>query len=273
MQEEWRDINGYEGLYQVSNLGRIKSLDRKVKGKNGIVQSLHGKILSLQFDKDRYYMVILSKNGKETDHKVHRLVAQAFIPNPYHYPEVNHKDENKQNNRVDNLEWCTAKYNTNYGTAMRRMVLHHHVPKNNASSKAAYQYTKEGKFVKEWPSIRETIRAGFKDTCSCCLGKTKSCKGYIWKYAKSVNFDKGNLSRKELKKYEYKKTHNMPLNTANSKPVLQYTLNNKFVKRWPSASEAGRNGYDDTHIRDCCRGKNHTHKGYIWKYASDIKAK
>jgi hypothetical protein len=111
MQETWKDIKNYEGLYQISTLGRIKSFPRKGTYKNA-------KILKPYKDGGNYYYVIgLHKNGKRKYKAIHRLVAETFIPNPNNYPLVNHKDENKLNNCVDNLEWCTHKYNSNYGKA------------------------------------------------------------------------------------------------------------------------------------------------------------
>ena len=102
MMEEWRAVPGYEGLYEVSNTGNIKSL-------------IKNKIIKYFINKKGYRLVSLSKNGIIKKFSVHRLVAQAFIPNPDNLPQVNHKDEDKTNNNVDNLEWCDAKYNTNYG--------------------------------------------------------------------------------------------------------------------------------------------------------------
>ena len=114
--EEWRDIKGYEGLYQVSNLGRVKSLARKINNQYGKKERL----MTQKIDKDGYKRVGLNKNGKQIYYGVHRLVAQAFISNPNNYPQINHKDENKSNNKVDNLEWCDGKYNQNYGTINER---------------------------------------------------------------------------------------------------------------------------------------------------------
>lgn len=106
IQEEWKDIEGYEGLYMISNLGRVKSLR-------------HGKWIERRSNVNRqgYYALTLHKDGGNKTCTIHRLVAKAFIPNPLGFPCVNHKDENKENNRVDNLEWCTYVYNNNYGTA------------------------------------------------------------------------------------------------------------------------------------------------------------
>lgn len=110
--EEWKDVPNYERLYQASNLGNIRSLNYNHTGK---IQ-----ILKMSIDKDGYPMITLHKNGKQKTYRVHRIVAQTFLENPNNYPEVNHKDENKQNNKVENLEWCTCKYNQNYGTRTER---------------------------------------------------------------------------------------------------------------------------------------------------------
>lgn len=110
--EIWKDIEGYEGLYQVSNKGRVKSLNYKRTGKEGI--------LSSSPTSSGYLIVNLCKNKKQKPFYIHRLVAKAFLPNPNNLPQVNHKDENKENNTVYNLEWCTAKYNNNYGTHNER---------------------------------------------------------------------------------------------------------------------------------------------------------
>ena len=106
--EIWKDVKGYEGLYQVSNLGRIKSL--------GNLQNRKEKLLKINI-RNGYCTTYLYKNNKKKSFLCHRLVAEAFISNPDNLPQVNHKDENKLNNCVENLEWCTAKYNVNYSSA------------------------------------------------------------------------------------------------------------------------------------------------------------
>ena len=119
MREVWRNIKGYEDLYQVSNLGRVKSLSRKIfNGKNYYISK--EKILKPAKDKDGYVQVLLYKNNRHKTYKVHRLVAMAFLPNPNNLPQINHKDENKQNNYTSNLEWCTPKYNQNYGNRNKK---------------------------------------------------------------------------------------------------------------------------------------------------------
>ena len=120
MIEEWRPIVGYEELYEVSNLGRVRSIDRYVKYSNGQIHLHKGKVLSPVKSNLGYLLVSLCCNGKYKMFLVHRLVTEAFIPNPENLPEVNHKDEDKANNSVDNLEWCDRSYNNNYGTARIR---------------------------------------------------------------------------------------------------------------------------------------------------------
>lgn len=170
-EEIWKDVVGYEGLYQVSDKGRVKSL---WFGKDKILKPLK--------DGWGYIFVYLCKNGERKMCKIHRLVAQAFIPNTNSLPQVNHKDEDKTNNKVENLEWCDRKYNNNYGTRTQRQA---EKMTNGKLSKPVLQYTKDGKFVKEWKSTMDVQRnLGYFQTSisSCCLGKYKSAYNFIWKY-------------------------------------------------------------------------------------------
>ena len=121
IEEIWKPVIGYEGLYEVSSYGRVRSLDRYVKGKGESYWLRKGKVLSPEKNKDGYLLVSLCCNGKRYLRTVHRLIAQAFIPNPDNLPEVNHLDEDKTNNRVDNLEWCDRSYNNNYGNRMDKV--------------------------------------------------------------------------------------------------------------------------------------------------------
>lgn len=118
MKEIWKDIKGYEGLYQISNLGRVKSLTH-ISTNNHIMK---GKILKYRKTKNGRIQIGLYKNGKQSQKYLSRLVAETFISNPNNLPEVNHKDENIENNCIDNLEWCDSKYNSNYGTRTKRIV-------------------------------------------------------------------------------------------------------------------------------------------------------
>lgn len=119
MEEIWKDIKGYEGLYQVSNLGNIRSL----KFKNNIIEKERIRVLRQQL-RNGYLTINLTKNGKRKNYQIHRLVAQEFISNPNQYSIVNHKDYKKTNNRVDNLEWCTQKYNVNYSICNMKNKVH-----------------------------------------------------------------------------------------------------------------------------------------------------
>ena len=176
--ELWKDVKDYEGLYQVSTFGRVRSLDKYIDAEIRNVDKVlkRGKILKPVCGKDGYLRVHLFKEGKRTNFLVHRLVAKTFIPNPDNLPLVNHKDEDKTNNYPYNLEWCTVKYNINYGTHTKRSAEKH--------SKTVYQYDLEGNLIKEWDSTREAGRNGFSSShiSSCCLGKAKTHKGYIWSY-------------------------------------------------------------------------------------------
>lgn len=167
--EVWKDIKGYEGLYQVSNLGNVRSLNFNHIGEIRVLKPI--------LNRYGYLFVNLCHEGKVKTLKIHRIVASAFLENPGNLPQVNHKDEDKKNNRVENLEWCDARYNSNYGTRNERVA--------KSLSKRVLQFTKEGEFVKEWPSIHEAGRNGFNQghVWSCCIGKRKSANGYNWRYA------------------------------------------------------------------------------------------
>lgn len=183
MEEVWKDIEGYEGLYQVSNMGRVRSLDREVKHIYG-KQLKKGKILVLCNNRKGYKHVNLCKCGKINTHEVHRLVAKAFIPNPEKLRCINHRDENPENNRVDNLEWCTNKYNSNYGTIKNRLSEKH---TNGKNSKPVLQYTLDYEFVREWPSTKEVQRELGFDSSSIarCCRKARyynTAYGSIWMY-------------------------------------------------------------------------------------------
>lgn len=172
MEEIWKDNEGYEGMYQVSNMGRVRSLRRNIILRQGISRG--------------YYILILSKNGKRLTNKVHRLVANAFISNPNNYPIVNHKDENKTNNCVNNLEWCDSKYNINYGTGNKKRGL---TNTNGKLSKPVCQYSKDGCFIKEWKSIMDVQRmTGYSggNISKCCRNIIKTAYGYIWRFKKEI---------------------------------------------------------------------------------------
>ena len=191
MEEIWKDIVGYEGLYQVSNCGRVKSLSRYMNNKNGGKSLLKERILKSAYTKKGYLRVGLCKYSKTKPFSVHRLVAQAFIPNPNNLPQVNHKDENKENNFVyinedgtadlekSNLEWCTNEYNSNYGTKNERLAFY-----------KIDIFTKEGVFIETWTKGINSLAKKYHISSKSCvrnclfpyLKKGRSRK-YINKYA------------------------------------------------------------------------------------------
>lgn len=194
-KEIWKDIPEYEGLYQASNLGRIRSLAKKRKNGNNSFYYQKDIILKQQLRKNGYLYIFLWKENNKKQFSIHRLVATTFISNKTKNPQVNHKDGNKLNNNIDNLEWCTVSYNN-----------------------------------------KEAYRIGIKKPT--WLGK---------KGAEHPNYNKkGKL-------------------WFSSKPVLQYDLNNNFIKEWECSEQAKEQGKYH-HVSECCRGKRKTSNGYMWKY-------
>lgn len=182
--EEWRDIEGYEGLYQVSNEGRVKSLPKEWIGGNGAKLRKEETILKSGGTcwNRKYQMVVLCKNGKQKNMKVHRIVAQAFIPNPENKPFINHKDENPENNKVENLEWCDSKYNNNYGSRNERMS----ESQKTVGNKPVYQYSLNDVVINKFISLSEAARLNNLNDANisqCCKGKRKTCGGFKWGYA------------------------------------------------------------------------------------------
>ena len=165
-KEIWKNISGYKSKYQISNLGNVKSVNYNRTGKEKILKTT-------QNNKGYLGVILCNGDGKRKYRYVHRLVAEAFIPNPLNLPQVNHKKEfEKWNNKVENLEWVTAKENVNYGTRTQR------------ESKKVFQYSKEGILIKEWKSTNDCKRNGFNQShvWECCIGNRKLYKGFAWSY-------------------------------------------------------------------------------------------
>lgn len=220
-KEIWKDIIGYEGLYQVSNLGRVKSLG------NGGSNNSKERIMKLKIGSRGYYEVSLCKEGKHKTFTIHRLVAMTFIPNPQNYPCVNHKSEIKTDNRVDNLEWVTQKENSNYGTRNKRLgnilkekkvnvgnkyrlgkkhtqeskdkmsITHkgkvlsqeHKEKCAKAHQKPILQLTKQGEFIKKFDSAKqagEELNIFATSITACCKGKQKTTGGFKFKYLEEI---------------------------------------------------------------------------------------
>ena len=163
--EIWKDIKGYEGLYQVSNLGRVKSFDRWVKGSYNGLQFKKGKILKPSIGHFYFQVSLVNINGEKNSYTIHRLVAESFLPNPENKTEIDHIDTNPLNNNVENLKWCTHKENMNNPiTKQKRCGDNHPKPflgkfgKENPHSKPILQFTLDGKLIRKWECFKDVER-------------------------------------------------------------------------------------------------------------------
>ena len=217
MEEIWKDISGYEGCYQVSNFGRIKSLDRYIAtvGNPSGKRLIRGKILNpskrvMSNGEDGYYSVTLYKCGTGRLFNVHRIVAETFIPNPNNLPCVNHKDENKQNNRVDNLEWCSVAYNNKYGTARERSA--------EKTRKEVIKFDLDGNILAMYKSLddaakKEKVSKG--NLANVCVNRNgkRTLHGYVFMYKDDYD-EHGFIGYKNLK----------------TRKVNQYDLDGNFAE-------------------------------------------
>ncbi|MDD3142536.1 MAG: HNH endonuclease [Lachnospiraceae bacterium] len=218
-----KQVRGYEGYYEVDIFGRVYGIERTIQVKDRkrcYEKTVSGKIMKQSMHTQGYKTVSLTKYGITQTEFVHRIVAEAFIPNPKNLPFVNHKDEDKTNNFVENLEWCSAKYNTNYGTAKKRRIrkikgiLHSNEHKEKISNslkkyykthnsptkgiisknrKRVYQFTLEGKFLKSYSSAYIAAESvghikGRQNISACCCRKRKSAYGYLWSFFNADGF-------------------------------------------------------------------------------------
>ena len=170
MKEIFKDIKGFEGLYQISNFGNVKSLKRNI-------------ILKPSSNGKGYLHIILYKNCKSKVGRIHRLVAQAFIPNPENKPQINHIDGNKSNNNVNNLEWVTNSENQKHAFALG---LQTNIANNNPRTRKINQYDLQGNLIKTWNSCYDIVKElNINRSCiwRCCTGQCKCSHGYKWGYA------------------------------------------------------------------------------------------
>ena len=213
MKEIWKDIAGYENLYQVSSFGNIRSKDRTIKRNSNYTGNLplKGRLLKPTINNAGYKRVSLCKSGRQKSFFVHRLVATAFIDNPQGLPFVNHKDENKLNNHVSNLEWCTNEYNMSYGTVGERI--------SKAKSRPVFQYDISGNFLCKYESITQAsdiTGLSISGISMCCRKQYHTYMGYVWR----LEGDSFSLTQKQ------------------AKIVKKYDKNNNLISTYPSLRKA-----------------------------------
>lgn len=246
MKEEWKDIIGYEELYQVSNLGNVRKIDRWVR--IGRKDTYVSKGCVLKGYTDNYRRVALSKDGIKKTFYVHRLVALAFIPNPQNKPQVNHIDGDKTNNKASNLEWVTNQEN----------MFHEKVNNLNKNTRVVIaQYDLDGRFKRKFKSISEAselTELSYSNIRSAVQGRHKSAGGFLWRY---FSGDKSNLSIPEK----------ISGSKDGRKEVHKYSIEGKYIDSYESVSTAAKlHGVSFYAISKCATGINKTSAGYVWKY-------
>ena len=239
---KWKEIPDTDGLYLISDAGKVFSVR-------------NNRILKNQRLQNGYWRIELNINGEYKRHFIHRLVAENFLPNPDNLPCVNHKDENPSNNHVSNLEWCTHQYNMNYGTCIERRVKNR--PKKESSdyywSKKVYQFDLEGNFIAEYGSFAEAARnIEGSDNCikKVVNGIMKKYKGYYWNTEKVFN-------------YNPEKIHGL------KKGAILQLENGKVINRYANGNELEKAGFNQISVNRVCRGERNTYKGYMWKHEGD----
>ena len=240
--EEWRDVQGFEGLYQVSNTGRVRSLDRYVNHPHQYFKK--GQILRQRL-RGGYYIVSISNGHRKYRHfQVHRLVALHFVDGYKEGLIVNHKDENKFNNHADNLEWCTYQYNLNYSDVIAW------------KRKSVYQYDLDGNFIAKHKCCAEIEK--MMNTYQGAMvhvmyaSKNKIWRGYRWSFEPKTKED-----------------WQVIINTypTRQKAVLQCDKNGNALYRYDTLTQAAHAmGVTITCISNCCKGKTIHVKGYRWRF-------
>ncbi len=253
MEEVWKDVVGYEMLYKVSSFGRIVSLPKIMKTPTTQYLTKTREITQKK-DKGGYFRVGLTKDGVRRQHFVHRLVAEAFL-GVNRIMTVNHKDEDKSNNHVENLEYMTRAENVRYGTGVKRASKSR--MENPYNAVAVNQYTTDGRFVARYKSGMDAIRALGKMGCSsgiveCCRREHHTAFGYVWRFDGDVDtsFTK----------------------STNARAVVRCDLNGNPIQEFPSLEAASNKcKVSKAHICDCCRGNRAKAGGSKWKYKDNVK--
>ena len=262
MKEEiWKmvkiiDGTDFSGFYMASTFGRIKKLARITQRKNGYNLPQKEQILPQHDNGHGYLTVCISGCCKPSSYYVHRIIAATFVPNPdpEHKTDVNHLDENKSNNKVDNLSWVTPKENDNWGTHAQRIS-------DSQSKTPTLQLDLEGNIIKCWKSAREADRNGWNyNMISCVLtGKMYTYKGYIW-MKKSVFEEMGKDSAIEY-------CHSI----RDMYKVVQLDMDNNFIKLWERPIDTKLGGFNPNGVCACINNRQSSHKGFRWMKLNDYK--
>lgn len=266
--EIWLDVPDYQGLYMVSNYGRIKSVDRIL---HNIRKRFFPSMILKQQLIQHYYSVTLNKGRKTKSMRVHRIVCSAFHQNDENLPYINHRNENKLDNRAENLEWCTPSYNATYNDAAIKNGLKHR--NNRRNSYPVLQYDKSGNFIQEYPSLGEAYRqtgVHFQNIKACFKngkGRQLTAGGFIWilKNGKvTVNEVLSEINNHKIK-FDKRIT---PI--YNKVSVIQFTAKGDYVMTHQTISAAAKSiGVCVSSIRQCLNGVTKTCGGYIWKENND----
>lgn len=239
---EWKPIKEFDGLYLISDDGKVFSV-RTNKTLRTFISS-------------GYERLELNIDGKAQKHFVHRLVAETFIPNPDNLPCVNHKDENPLNNHADNLEWCTYEYNSNYGTCISRRVANTEYKSggDNAKAKKVYRYDLSGNLIAEYGSVSEAsdaTRLSRKSISKACSGRLKKYANNVWSYTNEFHYD-------DHKHYENR-----------NGTVYMYDLSGKLIKEYNSPDEMRADGLIPANVNRVCRGERKTYNNFIFTRKAD----
>lgn len=255
--EIWKDIPEYEGYYQVSNMGRIRSVDRFVNhSAKGTQSKLKGRILIGGHDANGYRIHIFCKENIRKTVRIHQIVAKAFIPNPDNKPVPHHKNYIKDDNRAENLSWLTYSENTQDSFDNGRIGVR---GKKHSHSKKVYQYGKDGELIAQFESLGDVLRKlGYKQSVISdnCGGRWNSAYGFVWSFKE--------MSKGEIQSIKIG-------HCTKAKSVLQKDLDGNVLAEFPSAKEAARiTGHQSSSISDCCNKKLRKHHGFIWEFKNKV---
>ena len=241
MQEEFRSYRNSQ--YEVSDKGRVFATDYHGSGQR--------KELAYVDDGYGYYHVCIHIDGKQLTPTVHSMVCECFL-GERNGRSINHKDEDKHNNAVDNLEYCTVAHNNCHGTRIERVSK---ALRNSPKlSRPCSQYTMSGELVRSFPSVKEAERqTGFHNVWSSCTGQYNQCGGFVWRFGNAEHVDVV--------------IENHRLNNSLSTKVGQFDKSGNLLRVFPSMNEAGRVlGMPVPNIVDCCKGRRKTARGFVWRY-------